>query len=130
VEFVTRVFLTPPAIATERVKNATRIVRDAIDSMGLRDLDISPSTPGNSPAEKNYLKDKRPIEAEVWSADQLKGLMATHPAGHGDTAITNREWGLGMGHGYRKDEWKPNPKTGQIVHSAPKGGVTFTKVKE
>jgi hypothetical protein len=50
-DFVKRVFLTPPSIATERVKNATRIVKDAIDSMGLADLDISPSTPGNSPAD-------------------------------------------------------------------------------
>jgi hypothetical protein len=116
------VFLTPPAIATERVKNATRIVKQAIDEMGLSDLDISPSTPGNSPAEKNLLKEKSPIKAEVWSADKLKGLVSSFPAGSGLTLA-------GLGRGYRKEEWTPN-KQGKIVHNAPKSAPTFTKVKE
>jgi hypothetical protein len=55
--------------------------------------------------------------------------MSNHPAGHGDTALTNREWGLGMGHGYNRSEWLPDKKTGQLVHQAPKGGVQITKVK-
>jgi phage protein D len=118
------VFITPPSIAHDRVKNASRILKDAIDSMGLSDLDISPSTPGNSPAEKNHLKyANKDIRAEVWSGDKLKGLVNSFPAGSGLQLA-------GLGNPYRKDQWSRDKKTGQLVHSAaPKSSQTFTKIK-
>jgi hypothetical protein len=123
-EFVERVFLTPPAISHDRVKNASRILKDAIDSMGLSDLDISPHTPGNSPAEKNHLKyASKEIKAEVWDAAKLKGLVSTFPSDSG-LALT------GLGNRYEAEQWQRNKTTGKLTHSAPRAKATFVKVKE
>jgi len=104
-EFVKLVFLTPPSIGTQRVRNASRMIKEALDAQGLTDCDISKSTPGSSPADKNWKRNsKNPIKAEVWSGDKLGGLVQSFPK---DNAI--RDFGLGRSHG---------------------GGATFTKVKE
>jgi hypothetical protein len=78
---VKRVILTPPSIASERVRNATRIVKEAIDAQGLSDLDISPHTPGDSPADKNWKKYSRPIKAEVWDHAKLGDVLGSSMKG-------------------------------------------------
>jgi hypothetical protein len=131
-EFVERVFITPPAIATERVRNASRIVKDAIDSMGLTDLDINPSTPGNSPAEKNLLKNKSSIKAEVWDQSRLKDVLSSFPAGENYITKSPADGGAGLGNPYRKDEWQQDRKTGKLTHSplSTRARAQFVKVKE
>jgi hypothetical protein len=89
--FVKLVFTQPPSIATERVRNATRLIKEAIDAAGLSDVDISPHTPGDSPADKNWKKAHHDIKAEVWDKGKLGEILGQFPKGE------NYIKGMGLG---------------------------------
>lgn len=128
--FVSLVFNTAPAIGTDRVRTATRLVREVADSQGLSDIDVSPSTPGGSVAEKNFLKSGNQVRAR---AVDFNTYMA---------ALTNRSnelSRLGFGHPYDPGEWKKRD-SGKVVHAGAKPtlvdlpmnqyGVEVQRVKE
>lgn len=105
--FVRLVFKTAPSIGTERVRTATRLVRDVADAQGLSDIDVSPSTPGDSVADKNFKRSGNQLRAE---AVDFKTYMS---------ALTNRSnelSRLGFGHPYNPGEWKKT-EDGKMRHA-------------
>lgn len=105
--FVRLVFLSPPSIGSERVRTATRLVREAADSQGLSDIDVSPSRPGDSVADRNWKRSGNNIRAEA--ADFGKYMKAL-------THKSNELTRLGFGHPYDAHEWKEREKTGKLAH--------------
>jgi hypothetical protein len=114
--FVHLVFVTPPSIGTDRVRTATRLVREAADLQGLSDIDVSPSTPGDSVADKNFKKSGNPIRPQAgptlrWGPGAAR--VDIHALQRGNT-ITE----TGFGHKYDAHEWK-RTESGRLRHSAP-----------
>ena len=106
--FVKLVFLTPPNLGSERVRNATRLVREMADTQGLSDLDVSPSRPGDSVADRNFKKSGNPLRA-------VSGNFSTYMS-----ALTHRENALtrvGFGHPYNAAEWRTIKETGKQRHA-------------
>ena len=132
-EFVQLVFLTPPSIATEKVRTATRLVREMADMQGITDIDISPHTPGDSPADKNWKRSGNPIcPIAVKGTDVGKFIGAQT---HQGNALTR----MGFGHPYDSREWRTNTQTGKRLHYASpplepmpmnQFGVEMTRVRE
>ena len=111
-DFVKLVFLEAPNIGSERVKNATRLVREMADAQGLADIDISPSRPGDSVADRNYKKSGNPIQARaVAKVDLGKYIGAQVSPGNALTAA-------GFGHPYDAREWRTDRQTGRKLHFA------------
>lgn len=106
--FVRLVFLTAPSIATERVRTATRLVREAADAQGLTDIDVSPSRPGSSVADRNFKRSGNTSAA--MSLDFNKYIKQVTP---GPNQITR----LGMGNAYDPHEWRQSKETGKLVHA-------------
>jgi hypothetical protein len=105
---------TKVSIASERVKTSTRLVREMADAQGLLDIDVSPSTPGGSVAEKNYLKSRNPITAQAgstWNVAGLSGQVDVAKLPHGANGLTNS----GFGHPYNRTEWRTG-KDGKTRH--------------
>ena len=111
-DFVKLVFLEPPNIGSERVRNATRLVREMADAQGLTDIDVSPSRPGDSVADRNYKKSGNPIQARAVSrVDVGKYIGAQVSPGNALTAA-------GFGHAYDAKEWRTDKKSGHKLHYA------------
>jgi hypothetical protein len=100
------------------------------DLQGLSDIDVSPSTPGGSVAEKNFLRSGNPVRPEAVPAGKFLSAM-THRA--------NELAKAGFGHAYNPHEWMTDPKTGVRRHTpaAPNEplpmnqfGVSIARVKE
>lgn len=106
--FVRLVFLQAPAIGSERVRTATRLVREAADAQRLSDIDISPSTPGSSVADKNFLRSGN--KAAGMRLDFGTYMKKLTP---GPNQITR----LGMGNAYDPHEWRERKETGKLVHA-------------
>lgn len=105
--FVRLVILHPPAMGSERVRYATRAVREVADSQGLSDIDISPSRPGDSVADRNYKKNGPKLAAQAVDFNKYMGAL-THKANE----LTN----IGFGHPYDAREWKERKETGKVAH--------------
>lgn len=119
--FVRLVFLTAPSIATERVRTATRLVREMADSQGLSDIDVSPSRPGDSVADRNFKRSGNPIRAQaVDFATYMKSL----------TYKSNELTRMGFGHPYNAHEWKERKETGKIVHAGAAPPVVDTPMNQ
>ena len=96
--FVRLVFLKPPAIASERVRTATRLVREMADAQGLSDIDTSPSRPGDSVAERNWKK-AHPGAPAAFAGANLNKFLSNVP----NDNVLNR---AGFGRPYNPGEWK------------------------
>lgn len=131
--FVALVYLTPPSIGSDRVRTASRLVREMADMQGLTDIDISPSTPGDSVADKNFKRSGNPIRAQAVSGvDVAKYIGAQLHQGNALTAA-------GFGHSYDAREWRTDKQSSARVHyAAPpleplpmnQFGVEITRVRE
>lgn len=105
--FVRLVFLSPPSIGSEKVRTATRLVREVADSQGLSDIDVSPSRPGDSVADRNFKRSGNDIRAQP--ADFASYMRAL-------THKSNELTRLGFGHPYDAHEWKERKDTGKLAH--------------
>ena len=118
--FVHLVHLMAPSIGTDRVRTATRLVREVADSQGLSDIDVSPSTPGDSVAAKNFLRSQNQVRARAVD-------FATYMS-----ALTNRSnelSKLGFGHPYEPSEWKQTAE-GKMRHAGAQPPVTDTPMNQ
>lgn len=132
-DFVQLVFLTPPSIGSEKVRTASRLVREMADTQGLSDIDISKSTPGDSVADKNFKRSGNPIRAQaVGRMDVGRFIGAQLSPGNTLTAA-------GFGHPYDAREWRTDQTSGHRVHYASppievlpmnQYGVQMTRVRE
>lgn len=129
-DFVRLVFKSAPNIGTDRVRTASRLVQEAADMQGLSDIDISPSTPGDSPADKNFKRSGNPIRPIAMPPGKYMSAL-THRA--------NELSNLGFGHPYDSREWRTDQKTGTRLHyAAPpiapvpmnQFGIEMTRVRE
>lgn len=127
--FVKLVYLTPPNISSERVRTATKLVREMADLQGLSDIDTSPSRPGDSVADRNFKRSGNPVRPMAVPASQFMASL-THRANE----LTN----AGFGHPYNPHEWSTDKKTGVRRHIASppleplpmnQYGVSITRVK-
>lgn len=107
--FVQLVILKAPAIGSERVKTATRLVREMADIQGLSDIDVSPSSPGNSVAERNWKKLHPDQQARTGNLKQYMSALT-----HADNALVR----TGFGNRYNPHEWMTDKKTGARRHVA------------
>lgn len=131
--FVQLVFLTPPSIATEKVRTATRLVREMADMQGLTDIDVSPSSPGDSVADKNWKRSGNPIRPQaVGHLDVGRYIGAQTYQGNALTAA-------GFGHPYDAREWRSDKQSGKRLHYASpplqvmpmnQFGIEMTRVRE
>jgi hypothetical protein len=128
--FVSLVHLTAPAIATERVRTASKLVREMADIQGLSDIDVSPSSPGDSVADKNFLRSGNGVRAQAGSFKTYMGALT-----HRSNELVN----AGFGHRYDAHEWLTDPKTGVRRHVASppneplpmnQWGVSISRVRE
>lgn len=108
-EMVSLVFLTPPAISSERVRTATRLVREMADLQGLSDIDISPSRPGDSVADRNFKRSGNELAPQALPMSKYMGALT-----HRSNELSN----LGFGHPYNPHEWSQDQKTGVRRHVA------------
>lgn len=131
--FVKLVFITPPAIATEKVRTATRLVREMADIQGLTDIDISPSRPGDSVADRNFKRSGNPIRAQAVKAVDVGRYVGAQL--HQGNALT----AAGFGHPYDSREWRTDKASGRRLHYAQppleplptnQFGVEITRVRE
>ena len=131
--FVTLIYLQAPALGSERVRTATRLVREMADCQGLSDIDVSPSRPGDSVADRNFKRNgagKEGIAARPASFSQYMGAL-THRA--------NELANAGFGHPYNPGEWLQDKKSGVRRHLASppveplpmnQFGVSVARVRE
>ena len=104
--FVKLVFVTPPSIGTERVKTATRLVKEMAETQGLSDIDHSPSRPGVSVADRNFKKNNK--NAVLAEAGRHADLMKFLNAAPRDNVLTR----TGFGHPYNPSEWREGKHLG------------------
>jgi hypothetical protein len=128
--FVQLVHLTPPAIGSEKVRTATRLVREMAQLQGLSDIDVSPSTPGDSVADKNFLRSGNAVRAQALPVGRYLSAM---------TYRSNELAKAGFGHAYNPHEWTQDVKTGVRRHVASppneplpmnQFGVSVSRVRE
>jgi hypothetical protein len=119
--FVHLVFTVPPSIGTDRVRNASRLVREAADSQGLSDIDVSPSRPGDSVADRNFKRSGNPVRAQ---AVDFKTYMSSLT--HKSNELTR----LGFGHPYDPHEWRERKETGKVTHSGAQGPIQDTPMNQ
>lgn len=110
--FVQLVFLTPPSIGSEKVRTASRLVREAADLQGLSDIDISPSRPGDSVADRNFKRSGNPIRAQAVSHMNVAKYVGAQL--HQGNALT----AVGFGHPYDAREWRTDKESGHKLHYA------------
>lgn len=113
--FVHLVFLTAPAIGSEKVRTATRLVREVADSQGLPDIDVSPSRPGDSVADRNFRKSGNEIRARAADFNTYMKALT-----HRSNELTR----LGFGHAYDPHEWKERKGSGKLAHVGAQGPIT------
>jgi hypothetical protein len=101
--FVKLVFISPPVIGSERVRMATKLVREMADAQGLSDIDSSVSRPGVSVADRNFKKSGNRVQA--FAGGDLAKFLATAPRDN----VLNR---AGFGHPYNPHEWKDGKHMG------------------
>lgn len=114
--FVELVYLTAPAIGTEKVRFATNLIKRAAELQGLSDIDVSPSTPGGSVADKNFLKSGNPIRAQAgptFNVGALQGRVDIRQLPPGGNGL----YETGFGHRYDPTEWRTG-KDGKRRHYA------------
>jgi hypothetical protein len=114
--FVTLVYLQAPAIGSERVRFATNLIKRAAELQGLADIDVSPSTPGGSVADKNFLKSGNPIKAQagpMFKVGTASGKVDIRTLPHGANGLNE----AGFGHRYNPAEWRTG-KDGKVRHYA------------
>ena len=128
--FVQLVHLTPPSIGSARVRAATKLVREMADLQGLSDIDVSPSRPGDSVADRNFKRSGNAIQARPASFGQYMGAL-THRA--------NELSNAGFGSPYNPAEWHQDKKSGVRRHVASppveplpmnQYGVSVARVRE
>lgn len=105
--FVNLVFLTAPNIGTERVRTASRLVREVADSQGLSDIDTSPSRPGDSVADRNFKRSGNQLQAKAVDFQSFMGALT-----HKENALTR----AGFGHAYDPHEWVTDKQSGKVRH--------------
>lgn len=105
--FVKLVFLTAPTIGSESVRAATRLVREAAEAQGLSDIDVSPSRPGDSVADRNWKKAKPAMEARAAEFNKYMSALT-----HRSNELTR----VGFGHPYDAHEWKERKDSGKMAH--------------
>jgi hypothetical protein len=93
------VFVEAPAIASERVRHASRLVREMADVQGLSDIDVSPSTPGGSVAEKNFKRLGLKPEQLAYAVPDVAAWTRGNRGG-------NDLVRAGFGHAYNAGEWR------------------------
>jgi hypothetical protein len=100
------------------------------DLQGLTDIDVSPSTPGGSVAEKNFMRSGNEVRPQAVPVGKYLGAM-THRA--------NELTAAGFGNPYNPQEWSTNAKTGVRRHVASppierlpvnQYGVSIARVRE
>lgn len=107
--FVTLVILKAPLIGNERFRTGDRLVREMAEIQGLADIDVSPSSPGDSVADKNWRKLHPDQRARAGSfSDYMGGLS------HRANELTN----AGFGNRYNPHEWLVDRKSGVRWHVA------------
>jgi hypothetical protein len=114
--FVQLVYLSPPSIGTERVKHATNLIKRAADLQHLADIDVSPSSPGGSVADKNFLKTGNPIRAQAgptFNVGSMQGKVDIKSLPKGASGLTE----AGFGRPYNAAEWRTG-KDGKRRHYA------------
>lgn len=108
--FVQLVFIKPPLISNERFRVANKLVREMADMQGLSDIDVSPSSPGDSVADKNFKRAGGRIAAVAGgSVRQYVGAM---------TYQANELTRAGFGTPYNPNEWQVDKKSGVRRHFA------------
>lgn len=118
--FVQLVHITPPSISSERVRTATRLVREMADMQGLTDIDVSPSTPGDSVADKNFKRAGGKIQAFAGANfNQHIGALKYR---------ANELANAGFGNRYNPHEWSTDQKTGTRRHVASPPLETLPRV--
>jgi hypothetical protein len=114
--FVQLVYLTPPSIGTERVKLASNLIKRAAELQHLSDIDVSPSSPGGSVADKNFLKSGNPIRAQAgptFKVGSAQGQIDINSLPRGANGLNE----AGFGHRYNQAEWRTG-KDGKRRHYA------------
>lgn len=128
--FVKLVHLTPPNIGSERVRTATKLVREMADLQGLSDIDTSPSRPGDSVADRNWKRSGHAVQAQAVPAGKFMSSL---------TYRANELTNAGFGHPYNPHEWSQDQKTGKRRHVASppleplpmnQYGVSISRVRE
>lgn len=112
--FVQLVFLKPPLISNERFRVANKLVREMAEMQGLSDIDVSPSSPGDSVADKNFQRAGGRVQAVAGgNLRQYVGAM---------TYRANELTRAGFGNPYNPEEWQQDKKSGVRRHyaSAPR----------
>lgn len=108
--FVQLVFIKPPLISNERYRVANKLVREMAEMQGLSDIDVSPSSPGNSVADKNFIRAGGRIQAfSGGNVGRYVGAM---------TYRANELTNAGFGNPYNPNEWSTDKKTGVRRHFA------------
>lgn len=126
--FVQLVILKAPLVSNERFRVANKLVRQMADLQGLSDIDVSPSSPGDSVADKNYRKLHPDQRARAGNfSDYMAGLS------HRSNELTN----AGFGNRYNPQEWMTDRKSGVRWHVAsppreplPSVPTEMTRVRE
>ena len=98
-------YLQAPSIGSERVRLATGLVKKAAELQGLSDIDVSPSSPGGSVADKNFLRSGNPIRAQAGPTFKVGGAMGKvdiNSLASGANGLTE----TGFGHPYNATEWR------------------------
>lgn len=113
--FVRLVYLQAPAIGTERVRTATRLVREVADSQGLSDIDVSPSRPGDSVADRNFKKAGNQVQARAVDFQSFMSALT-----HRSNELTR----CGFGHPYDASEWRERKETGKLAHAGALPPIT------
>lgn len=106
--FVQLVFLKPPLVSNERYRVANKLVREMAEIQGLSDIDVSPSSPGDSVADKNF---KRGGIKAIAAGGVRRYVSAM-------TYQANELTRAGFGNPYNPDEWSVDKKTGVRRHFA------------
>jgi hypothetical protein len=101
------------------------------DLQHLADIDTSPSRPGNSVGERNFMRSGNPLQARAVNASEYMNALSYR---------SNELTRLGMGHPYDPREWKENKETGKMRHAGAQPpvnaipmnqyGVSVQRVKE
>lgn len=106
--FVRLVFLQAPAVGTERVRTAARLIREVADSQGLSDIDVSPSRPGDSVADRNFKKSGNQLQARAVDFHSYMSALT-----HRSNELTR----IGFGHPYDAREWQERKDSGKVAHA-------------
>lgn len=107
--FVALVFLKPPLISNERFRVANKLVREMAEMQGLTDIDVSPSSPGDSVADKNF---RRAGGIQAIAGSNLRQYVGAM------TYRANELTNAGFGNPYNPYEWSVDKKTGVRRHFA------------